>query len=510
MAAPEREIQRERLNGVDVNGDVVDSATAREPRLGRSTRRLRHAAWPALDLAAGALAFLLAAGARYGLAPSLTPDFVIGPAHARLYTAAFLLYLPLLLVALGLAGAYRRPLGATGPGQYGAVVQGVTFALLALLMATYLLDRSSELSRGWLLGAWVLACALICAVRLLSRLVAGRLAATGMVGRRVVVVGTHAEALTMEWLLRRQPRLGLRVMGFVDEELPVGSPVQAGKSVVGAPAQLREIVHDQRIDIVLISARASTHAQMLAVVEATLGTRADVVVSPDVFTVLSTGATVAPLPGLPVVTLSKLRLSPGERLVKGLFDRAVALALLVILSPLLLALALMTWRRNGGVLERHTALGVGGVPFAALKFRTTRAGTAALVDEAAAQDVARRLRTGLPVRDEPGVTSWGRLLRGASLDELPQLWNVLRGQMSLVGPYKIAPENRHHYGDRWLSVVTLKPGITGMAQVHGRGELTIEERSILDAEYVRDYSLWHDVVLLLATIPAAMRGRGAF
>ena len=97
-----------------------------------------------------------------------------------------------------------------------------------------------------------------------------------------------------------------------------------------------------------------------------------------------------------------------------------------------------------------------------------------------------------------------------SLDELPQLWNVLRGQMSLVRPYKIAPDDRHHYGTRWLSVVTLKPGITGMAQVHGRGELTIEERSILDAEYVRAYSLWRDFAVLAASIPAAIRGRGAF
>jgi lipopolysaccharide/colanic/teichoic acid biosynthesis glycosyltransferase len=121
-----------------------------------------------------------------------------------------------------------------------------------------------------------------------------------------------------------------------------------------------------------------------------------------------------------------------------------------------------------------------------------------------------RRQKGLPVRHDPQATRAGRVLRRTSLDELPQLWNVLRGQMSLVGPYKIYPQDLHHYSMRWLSVVTLKPGITGMAQVHGRGELTMEERAILDAEYVRDYSLARDVALLLATIPAVLRRRGAF
>jgi lipopolysaccharide/colanic/teichoic acid biosynthesis glycosyltransferase len=205
--------------------------------------------------------------------------------------------------------------------------------------------------------------------------------------------------------------------------------------------------------------------------------------------------------------LNKLRLSWGEQLAKELFDRVGALLLLVALSPLLLLLAVVARLDCGGVFERHTALGLGGRPFQALKFRTTRvaAGTAAEDDA-----TRRRRQKGMPIRDDPRVTPAGRILRRTSLDELPQLWNVLRGQMSLVGPYKIAPDDRHHYGTRWLSVVTLKPGLTGMAQVHGRGELTIEERAILDAEYVRAYSLWRDVTLLAASIPAAIRGRGAF
>jgi len=311
----------------------------------------------------------------------------------------------------------------------------------------------------------------------------------------------------MEWLLRRQRRLGLQVVGFIDDVVPVGTSIQGGKIVVGRTPDLRTVVERYAAEAVLISARASSQAQMLAVVEATLDTPAEVVVSPDVFTVLSTGATVASLPGMPLVTVSKLRLGPGERLVKELFDRLGAALLLVLLSPLLLVLIAVVRCAYGGVFERYPALGLGGRRFNALKLRTTPRHADAAEEP---QELTLRRQKGLPVRDTSHLTLFGRFLRRSSLDELPQLLNVLRGQMSLVGPYKISPRDRQHYGTRWVSVLTLKPGITGMAQVHGRGELTMEERSILDAEYVRDYSLGHDLALLVATIPAALRGRGAF
>ncbi len=462
---------------------------------------------PLGDLAAGGLACVLAFLLRYHLAPVAASRLALSAPHLRLYTAAFWLYLPLLVVCLGLAGAYRRTVAAIVPVHGRAVVQGVTYAVLVLLMATYLFDRAAVLSRGWLLATWVLTCVLIASYRCGARRVAARLAAAGLIGRRVLIVGTHEEARGMEWLLRRQPHLGLRVAGFVDDTAPVGQPVQGGKSVVGRTSELAARVVQYGVDLVLISARASSHEQMLAVIEATLGTSAEVIVSPDVFTVLSTGSTVVPFPGMPMVTVSKLRLGPGERLVKEVCDRLAAAVLLAALSPLLLVLAVLVRRQYGSVLERHRVLGLGGAPFDALKFRTTPRHADASGEP---QAVALRRRKGLPVRDHPHVTLFGRFLRRGSLDELPQLWNVLRGQMSLVGPYKIAPGDRHHYGTRWLSVLTLKPGITGMAQVHGRGELTMEERSILDAEYVRDYSLGRDLALLLATIPAALRGRGAY
>ena len=166
-------------------------------RLSPNAYRLSPIAWAVGDLSAGALAFLLALVLRYHIAPALDRRLSIVPPHPRLYAAALTLYLVLLVVILGLAGAYRRPLAWTGPGEYRAVVQAVTFTLLTLVMATYFVDHANRVSRGWLLATWVLACALIMGTRLLARLLAGRLAAAGVVGRRVLVVGTHPEALAV-------------------------------------------------------------------------------------------------------------------------------------------------------------------------------------------------------------------------------------------------------------------------------------------------------------------------
>ena len=140
----------------------------------------------------------------------------------------------------------ERDLATSKGGEYARVIQAVTFTLLTLVTATYLFDRAHEVSRGWILALWVLACALVVGFRALARLVAPRLAAAGVVGRRVLIVGTHPEALAMEWLLRRQRHLGLHVAGFIDDALPAGTAVQAGRTVVGTIADLREHLARER------------------------------------------------------------------------------------------------------------------------------------------------------------------------------------------------------------------------------------------------------------------------
>jgi lipopolysaccharide/colanic/teichoic acid biosynthesis glycosyltransferase len=212
--------------------------------------------------------------------------------------------------------------------------------------------------------------------------------------------------------------------------------------------------------------------------------------------------------------------APGAKLVDvscRALDVVVAALLLVILSPLLLVLAIgVRLDSSGPVLFRQRRLGRNLEPFTVNKFRTMYDG--------ATHDNHREFVLGLINGEKPEteatgtpykmatdrrVTRFGRVLRGSSLDELPQLWNVLRGEMSLVGPRPPIPYEVEHYPAHWFARFAVKPGITGLWQVNGRSEVPLEEMVRLDVEYARRRSLWLNLALLARTVPAVLSGRGA-
>ena len=201
--------------------------------------------------------------------------------------------------------------------------------------------------------------------------------------------------------------------------------------------------------------------------------------------------------------------SPISLLVKRIFDVAAAFATLLILIPLLCLIAILVRVTSPGrVIYRRRVLGVGGVEFDAFKFRT-------MVQDAEVSlstdgELTRRFRENMKLKADPRVTPVGRVLRRLSLDELPQLFNVLRGEMSLVGPRMIAPEEASRYGKHLSRRLSVRPGITGLWQVSGRQDVNYDKRVALDLEYINGWSLWLDLVILLKTIPAVLSMRGAY
>lgn len=197
------------------------------------------------------------------------------------------------------------------------------------------------------------------------------------------------------------------------------------------------------------------------------------------------------------------------RLLKDAMDYILAAIILALLSPLLLLLALVVkFDSPGPVLYRRRVLGRGGIEFDAFKFRTMFVNGDEIL--AAHPDLQARLQRDEKLKDDPRVTRSGRWMRKFSLDELPQLINVLRGQMSLVGPRMISPPELARYGEYAQERLTVKPGLTGLWQVSGRAETTYQDRVRLDIRYIRTWSLWLDLKLLLLTIPAVLKGRGAY
>jgi len=204
-----------------------------------------------------------------------------------------------------------------------------------------------------------------------------------------------------------------------------------------------------------------------------------------------------------------MRLTGGDLLLKGLLDLFVSTAMLLLLWPVMLVIGLaVKFDSSGPIFYKRRVVGAGGKPFNALKFRTMYTDA----DERLAQDpdLFRRFEENFKLKDDPRVTRVGQFLRRTSLDELPQLFNVLFGQMSLVGPRMITEQELIRYGKWRMNLSTVKPGITGLWQVSGRSDVSYEERVILDMKYIRNYSIWLDLHLLWQTVPAVFKARGAY
>ena len=198
---------------------------------------------------------------------------------------------------------------------------------------------------------------------------------------------------------------------------------------------------------------------------------------------------------------------------KRLFDFTAALTLLIALSPLLAVIAFLVMRDGGPCVFGHTRVGNGGVKFKCLKFRSMVVNADAILKELLESNPAARAEweRDFKLKDDIRVTKVGHFIRHTSLDELPQLWNVVRGEMSLVGPRPVVEkELERYYGDGAAYYLKAKPGITGLWQVSGRNDLDYPTRVSLDVDYVRNWSFGSDIMILLKTIGVVLRGRGAY
>jgi exopolysaccharide production protein ExoY len=198
---------------------------------------------------------------------------------------------------------------------------------------------------------------------------------------------------------------------------------------------------------------------------------------------------------------------------KRSFDIVAAGSALLVLSPLLLIICLLVMMDGGPAVFGHKRVGRNGRSFHCLKFRSMVPNSAEVLAKLLAEDpeAARIWATTRKLQNDPRVTRIGKFLRGTSLDELPQLLNVVRGEMSLVGPRPVVQEELdQHYGVAAASYMAVRPGITGLWQISGRSDTTYVERVQLDCRYVREFSFWGDMRILLKTVPAVLFGRGAY
>jgi exopolysaccharide biosynthesis polyprenyl glycosylphosphotransferase len=391
-----------------------------------------------------------------------------------------------------------------------AVWSAVTWATLVFAGVAYLFFR--EFSRLLFFYFYLLDLAFLLGWRLILRWLL-RLGLGRSLGepRRVLVAGAGVVGQELGQAIAAYRWTGLELVGYVDDDEAKQRKNYAGSPVLGTLENVWAIVSQYAVDEVLLALPPRAQEQARQLVLALQALPVNVRVVPDVFDLVFIRASVEEFVGIPLIGLREPAIEGPDRVVKRLFDLIVGGVVLVLLSPLMLVAALATRLDSPGpILLRQQRVGEGGRPFRMLKFRTMRVGA-----EAEEQQLAQETGKGPPVLvkrfDDPRITRVGHVLRRLSIDELPQLLNVLEGDMSLVGPRPELPWMVERYEPQHRKRFAVPQGMTGWWQVNGRSDradyaLRIED----DLYYIRNWSIWLDLRILWMTVGAVLRGEGAY
>ncbi len=444
-----------------------------------------------VGLAAGGIAFAL----RFGRGVTV---------YNRGYLALSLVLPVFLVLALALTRAYDRRLLFVGTEEYERVLRAGLGLLALTAVVSYLLDV--RLARGYVVAALPLSVAAVLLLRFGLRKQLHRARSRGECLSRVIVVGHELAIVSITRQLRRERYHGFNVVGCC---LPAGHDGQVGLPIYGTFDQVPSAVAAARADTVIALACPELNGEELRRLAWKLERDdIDMIVASALVDVAGARTTIRPVDGLPLLHVEHPRLAGGGRFLKTVVDRVGALLLLVLLSPLLAAIAVaVRYRSPGPVFFHQVRVGRHGREFLMHKFRTMHTDAEARLADLRADGSNGVL---FKMRDDPRVTVAGRWLRRFSLDELPQLFNVLCGQMSLVGPRPPLPAEVAVYPSDMRRRLAVRPGLTGLWQVSGRADLSWEETVRLDLRYVENWSLSLDFVILLRTVVAVVRASGAY
>jgi exopolysaccharide biosynthesis polyprenyl glycosylphosphotransferase len=462
----------------------------------------------AADLALTAISLPVAYLIRHGVLTTLSPSLFPNPLHPfDRYLVLLVLILPFWAVMLYSAGFYRshrtQPLAEEIWGATKVAIGGT--AILALLVYGLRLEFVSR----WLLVVFAMVnFAFLATEKVTLRLLSRWVRARGYNFRTVLLVGTGQKAAQLADFLEAHPHWGFRVVGYLDDEN--GGEIRRanrwpslGKITDFEGVLLREVVDE--VVFVIEKGKLGEYEEALLVAERH-GVRAHV--SLDIFPHVLARPVLEELDGIPLLSFTTTPSNPTQLVIKRSIDLAVSLALFVLTLPIqILAAIAIRLTSAGPVFFRQVRCGLNGRHFTLLKFRTMDAGA-----EQRLLEISHLNEMSGPVfkaTKDPRLTLVGRILRRLSIDELPQLLNVIRGDMSLVGPRPPLPEEVSRYEPWQRRRLSMNPGLTCLWQVSGRNEVDFDRWMALDLKYIDTWSPMLDLKILLKTVPAVLSGRGA-
>jgi exopolysaccharide biosynthesis polyprenyl glycosylphosphotransferase len=420
------------------------------------------------------------------------------------------------LLWLRYARAYDDRVLGYGSDEYRRVAGASMRLAGTVAILGYIVDIG--ISRGFLAIAFISGTSGIVTCRWIARKRLHRARANGRGwSHRLLVVGDAAHVLELIRQLRREPYTGYRVVGACIPEALLAPPLPGTPRqhlgevpVVGSFRNIIESATAARADTIAVTGSAELTASRLRRLGWQLeGTGMELVVAPALTDVAGPRIHTRPVAGLPLIHVEQPDFRGSGKIIKGVVERMLAAFALLVFLPLLIGLAiLIKIDSRGPVLFRQKRVGQHGQEFSVFKFRTMVAGADRMVSQLSMLNESDGLL--FKMRADPRVTRVGRFLRKFSLDELPQFVNVLRGDMSLVGPRPPLPSEVAQYDGDVARRLLVKPGITGLWQVSGRSDLSWEDGIRLDLFYVENWSLASDITILWKTLGAVIRSRGAY
>jgi len=420
----------------------------------------------------------------------------------NVYVMASVLW-PVIFVLLSVYDLRHTP-GLTE--QLERVIVAVSVATLVFAGALYFTFR--DVPRLLFAYFFLLDLLLLVSLRLILPFILGR--TRGESGTiRVLIVGAGKVGQQVAQTINRHDATGLKTVGFLDDDSRKQGTMPSGVPVLGKPSEASSIVQREGVDQVILALPLRAHRKMVSLITDLEKLPVDVKVVPDLFDLALHRASIDHLGGIPLIGLRDSALDGFQRMAKRVFDLAIAIPLTMLLSPLLLLVAtLIKLDSRGPVIFRQDRVGENCKLFAMYKFRS-------MVEDAEAQlsGVVRETEGGQILhkhRTDPRVTRLGRILRRTSIDELPQLLNVVKGEMSLVGPRPELPLLVERYEPWQRKRFAIPPGITGWWQIRGRSERPMHLHVQDDLYYIQNYSLLLDLHILWKTIGVVLRGRGAY
>lgn len=463
--------------------------------------------WMLVDIFLINIAFILAYWVRYDLQlfRAVDPAFDV---PYQVYLPFVAIFTFLLILVYRQQGVYRLRRQISWFDEFYSIVNGTATGSIITIVFIFL-SRPGFYSRVIVIYAGLLSVTILGVSRLFKVILLRRLRRHGVGTERVLVVGAGEIARTVMRTVVANPEYGFNILGFLDDNPAKGETDIGRFKALGSIDNLEDVLQEEKIDEVIITLPWQYHRKIISIMARCERNNVRSRIVPDLFQMTLSRMHIEEIAGVPMIGVKEVGINGLNQFVKRSIDVSLSALALLLGAPLMALVALMIKMESPGpVLFKQERVGKNGHRFTLYKFRSMMEG--AEHQKEALQALNEADGPLFKIKDDPRMTRVGKLLRRLSLDELPQFYNILRGEMSLIGPRPPLPAEVEQYQEWHKRRLDISPGLTGLWQVSGRSELTFDEMALLDIYYIENWSLGLDTKILWRTIPRVLFGNGAF